>query len=333
MKLIQQFFLGGVGGLGISLALLIALYLSPLRETAYYRIDPEISALRIRLAQYQDWMAQTDLSIAQAGGEATAPDTLRTAQARAWKEYKRWRNQMGELARVHARPSAAAFWSWLFSLRYWALPLGLFLALTPALLLIARALASRPKPRGGAARAQALSSFQQAVKKVAGISEAGRKTEFLPPEWPQTGGSRPEGRASSPKTDALSDDPGHTMPETVSIPLPIAEDTGRETRFFQVGPGWGETEDSRNTELRPGSDQGLSMEDEDEDADADASEPEAGLGGSFLPPTTEVERVERKKAEVLKLARKGLTSSEISRRLRISQDQVEFIIRLRREKG
>jgi DNA-binding CsgD family transcriptional regulator len=36
---------------------------------------------------------------------------------------------------------------------------------------------------------------------------------------------------------------------------------------------------------------------------------------------------------VLKLARKGMTSSEISRRMRISQDQVEFIIRLRREKG
>jgi DNA-binding NarL/FixJ family response regulator len=55
--------------------------------------------------------------------------------------------------------------------------------------------------------------------------------------------------------------------------------------------------------------------------------------GTFMPPTTEVERVERRKSEVLKLARKGLTSSEISRRMRISQDQVEFIIRMRREKG
>ena len=47
-----------------------------------------------------------------------------------------------------------------------------------------------------------------------------------------------------------------------------------------------------------------------------------------MPPTTEIERVERRKEEVLKLARKGVTSSEISRRLRLSQDQVEFIIRL-----
>ena len=71
---------------------------------------------------------------------------------------------------------------------------------------------------------------------------------------------------------------------------------------------------------------GLSME--DEDGDSDGEEPL-----SVMPPTTEVELVERRKAEVLKLARKGLTSSEISRRLRLSQDQVEFIIRLRREKG
>ncbi len=42
---------------------------------------------------------------------------------------------------------------------------------------------------------------------------------------------------------------------------------------------------------------------------------------------------DEKKAEVYKLARRGLTSSEISRRLRMSQDQVEMLIRLRREKG
>jgi DNA-binding CsgD family transcriptional regulator len=37
--------------------------------------------------------------------------------------------------------------------------------------------------------------------------------------------------------------------------------------------------------------------------------------------------------DILKLARRGFTSSEIARRLRISQDQVEFAIRLQREKG
>ena len=39
------------------------------------------------------------------------------------------------------------------------------------------------------------------------------------------------------------------------------------------------------------------------------------------------------KVDVLKLARRGYTSSEIARRLKISQDQVDFVIRLARERG
>ena len=39
----------------------------------------------------------------------------------------------------------------------------------------------------------------------------------------------------------------------------------------------------------------------------------------------------KEKADVVRLARRGYTSSEISRRLRIPQDQVEFIIRMERE--
>ncbi len=47
----------------------------------------------------------------------------------------------------------------------------------------------------------------------------------------------------------------------------------------------------------------------------------------------EFDRAENRKKDVLRLARKGITSSEISRRLRMSQDQVEMIIRLKRDKG
>jgi hypothetical protein len=39
------------------------------------------------------------------------------------------------------------------------------------------------------------------------------------------------------------------------------------------------------------------------------------------------------KVDVLKLARRGYTSSEIARRLKVSQDQVDFVIRLARERG
>lgn len=42
---------------------------------------------------------------------------------------------------------------------------------------------------------------------------------------------------------------------------------------------------------------------------------------------------DKQKSDVIKLARRGYTSSEIARRLKLSQDQVEFIIRLQREKG
>lgn len=48
----------------------------------------------------------------------------------------------------------------------------------------------------------------------------------------------------------------------------------------------------------------------------------------LLLPQTEIMRVEKRKSEVLKLARKGMTSSEIARRLRISADQIEFFIRI-----
>jgi hypothetical protein len=123
-----------------------------------------------------------------------------------------------------------------------------------------------------------------------------------------------------------------------------ARDPGRETAFFQLGVPWGDPAGERiGNPAPPGAPPaapsgkkppGLSMEDEDGprsafgDGDPDGEET---LG--VMPPTTEVERVERRKEEVLKLARKGMTSSEISRRMRISQDQVDFIIRLRREKG
>lgn len=65
----------------------------------------------------------------------------------------------------------------------------------------------------------------------------------------------------------------------------------------------------------------LRMEDEDERKKEPASR------------VSDFEREEQQKAEVIKLARRGFTSSEISRRLRLSQDQVEILIRLKREKG
>ena len=46
-----------------------------------------------------------------------------------------------------------------------------------------------------------------------------------------------------------------------------------------------------------------------------------------------LESEEEGKSDIIKLARRGFTSSEIARRLRVSQDQVEFVIRMHRERS
>lgn len=47
--------------------------------------------------------------------------------------------------------------------------------------------------------------------------------------------------------------------------------------------------------------------------------------------TTRFEREQEENTEILKLARRGFTSSEIARRLRIPQDQVETVVRMHRD--
>ena len=270
---------------------------------------------------------------------------MRTEQARVWRDYKAWRSRLGDLARLHDHRGGALFPRWAYSLRYWAGPGAALFILLPALLAAwsarnrYRPARTRPgkAPRGARPEAVgpagAMSRFEDAVKQVARISQEQAKRQEAAAARP----ARPEATAPAvPPTDAVPVDrfisteppkaPKRKEPETVPLPVePVPGapgDTGRETRFFQVGPGWGHPPGDPRI---PKPD--LSMEDED----ASKGNAEETLG--VMPPTTEVERVERRKEEVLKLARKGLTSSEISRRLRISQDQVEFIIRLRREKG
>ncbi|MDB5102339.1 MAG: hypothetical protein JWP91_28 [Fibrobacteres bacterium] len=370
MKVIKPFFLGMLGGLVLGLLLLLGLYFTPLRESAYFAVDPEMADIRSKLDQYQEWLAQTDLRIAE---HQPASDSLQNAQTKAWRDYKGWRNRLGELARAHAKPTAEGFWPWIFSLRNWSLPIAVLLALLPGTLFALRAHAlsrtHRAKAQPKSARAQALSNFEDAIKKVARISEAsaGAPIQQSVRREPVPPAAASKRVPIEPPTAVL---PIPEFAESPSVPTaperPTPRDPGRETAFLQMGAPWGEPAGERignpasippakpapdpsatADESRP---HGLSMEDEDARDPRDPSAgtrkyaygdeanpelpPEDGeetLG--VMPPTTEVERVERRKAEVLKLARKGMTSSEISRRMRISQDQVEFIIRLRREKG
>lgn len=422
MKVIQPFFLGGAGGLALALAIAIGLYLSPLRKALYLDMDPEISDLRMRMDRIQERLLADEMGIAEAAAANQSADSLKGAQAGSWKEYRHWRNRMGDISRAHDRATPAGFANWAYSLRIWFFPAAALLALLPGLFLAVRAARrprgtrpSRSSAPAATAEAKAISSFQSAVQQVARIaaaenpahapeqpapaperSQAGRKaaaaaskpknrepagrleavekeTEYLP-EVPKriviAPPAEPPPRAeveeaadqnASPYQDASPYDvgPGNVFrePETTEIPMTDPEAAsgrlaGLETQILNLGPGWGESHrppvEEASGAARPGNQPGLSMQDEDGGESGDSEEPPPGAfppgpfaeseqnGGAqnqFMPPTTEVERVERRKAEVLKLARKGLTSSEISRRMRISQDQVEFIIRMRREKG
>lgn len=397
MKVIKPFFLGMLGGLALGLALLVGVYFTPLRQDLYFAADSELADVRLKLGQYQEWLAQTDLRLAQAQAypAISGSDSLRIAQTKAWRDYKAWRNRLAELARIHEKPTAEGFWPWTYSLAFWILPIAGILALLPgvvfALRVLYRSRASKVKAPPKTARAQALAHFEDAIKKVARISEHERGP--VPPRIypePQEDPRRAAARApKEPATEYLSQDQdaiaggsgtvvgfsarkdANSDPDPFPDPVPVIEeprnpvpaphafqkpptapprlaearDPGRETAFFQLGVPWGDPAGERiGNPAPPGNSppgaqpirksSGLSMEDEDgrraasEDGNPDG---EDTLG--VMPPTTEVERVERRKEEVLKLARKGMTSSEISRRMRISQDQVDFIIRLRREKG
>ena len=51
---------------------------------------------------------------------------------------------------------------------------------------------------------------------------------------------------------------------------------------------------------------------------------------SILKPTR-FEEEDAQRGDILKLARRGFTSSEIARRLKVPQDQVEVVIRMQRD--
>ncbi|HLP42555.1 MAG TPA: hypothetical protein VK465_13685 [Fibrobacteria bacterium] len=373
MKVLKSFLLGAAAGLVLAVALALGAYVSPLREMLYLDSDPEIAGLRERLDDIRERLAQDDLDIAAAPAGDPSADSLKAAQAGALKEYRHRRNRMGELSRLHDKPSPAGFAPWALSLRDRLLPGAGILILLSALLSTAMgARRARGRParvaRSVSAQAEALVSFENAVKQVALLSPAA-------PASPRAG--RAKSGSALPEVPAPADlvvdapvvpsvlspfasvanadsrEPGNSeflLANTAEGAFPgsasSAWPAGRGAQPIDLGLGWGAPAQPVR-EAAPGL--GLSMEDEEgTEADGEGASDPAGpfppgplaeaqpngpAQNQFMPPTTEVERVERRKDEVLKLARKGLTSSEISRRMRISQDQVEFIIRMRREKG
>ncbi len=120
----------------------------------------------------------------------------------------------------------------------------------------------------------------------------------------------PEAKGAQPLSDAAL------------FPGPDIIDPGwEETRFLNLPIIDNASDEEPSLEIQTAHPPELELSMEDEEAIPDAFE------------ENDFDRAEGRKIEVLRLARKGMTSSAISRRLRMSQDQVEMIIRLKRDKG
>src|SRR5690606_18642133 len=278
MKVIKPFFLWALIGSALALALTVALYFSPLREAAYFRADPDMASIRSKLDKYQEWLSHTDLRLAAKDGEN--PDSLRTAQTKAWRDYKSWRTRLGELARAHAEPTAAGFWPWMHSLRFWILPFAAFMALIPGGIVAWRAYpvfragrvkphkpnSGSPRPGSKAARAQALSSFEDAIQKVARISKADRivdRSAERPDDGPSDRAAEPP--AARPKVLGLESKDPETEYLQAASPNPEPGDSRADSRSRRIASTWSESLDLTGTPApreinHPAP---LSMEDED----------------------------------------------------------------------
>jgi hypothetical protein len=189
MKVVQPFFLGGVGGLTLALAIAVGLFASPLRKGLYLDWDPEISDLRERMDGLQDRLvsaefgiaesegapgteaaqasrtAQAEIAVAKAASAAAnrRADSLKASQSGSWKEYRHWRNRLGERSRLHDRPDPGAFPAWTYSLRYLLGPAALILFLVPAGFFAWRGArrSSSPRPSRGIPRPGATGRSQE----------------------------------------------------------------------------------------------------------------------------------------------------------------------------
>ncbi len=192
-----------------------------------------------------------------------------------------------------------------------------------------------------------------------------------PQVLPMSSPRQNQGPVTSPMTSSLSSGANRPLPAKPSVPQSILQPplppelaqplskpglNPEDTTYLDVLSGWDDVAPETALEsvahqaylppMPPTARQeptpsALTMQDEEEGIpdlmaqDLGGEDPYAASATGYgqMPATTEFEKVERQKDEVVKLARRGLTSSEISRRLKISQDQVELIIRLRRQRG
>jgi len=325
------------------------LYFSPWRKALYLKTDPQVQITRDNLSLYRATLAHIDQKMVLSPVDSST--ALAEMQTKAWQEYRVYRNRLTELAGAYTQASPDGFFPWAFSMRWWLIP-GLFGFVAVGGLLsawmvwrqppIKPALPSRPLARPEFPPAEKtqvlpLDQFQEAVRRIADIQA----------QSPVRQKARRMTQAESKPLEGLDEE--RIQPPPPARPSPKPD----ETAYLDVLSGWDEpgpslthipdhvypsAESFPSDPLFSPPSSSLIMEDEDNPTfDLPPLEgPEEGgtdPGWGVLPPTTQFEKLERQKDEIMRMVRKGLTSSEISHRLKMGQDQVELIIRMRRERG
>jgi hypothetical protein len=361
VRALRWFTLGTVAGAILALVLWASLYISPWRQDLYLQADPKVVAVKEKLALFRHQLQQNEMRLREPADSLVA---WQEGQARLWKEYKVWRTRLGEMAQAHARTSPAGFATWSQSLLVFVLPGALLVSLGCGLLALfavwrvqEKEPTFKPAPRRALepeAKGEALDQFQEAVRRIADIQA--RSPVRQKAQVKSTQGVIPE-----PKVEPRPEPNFAPKAEPKPTPAPELESSRlnpNDTAYLDVLSGWEDmAQTARDIPPEPlnavaqakphAAPEGERLTMQDEDATLPAVDNPYVFSQSFdeideplaedrmgrMPETTEFEKFDRQKEDVVKLTRKGLTSSEISRRLKMSQDQVELIIRMRRERG
>jgi hypothetical protein len=322
-------------GAALFAAALGGLYFSALRMPALAAAGKDFTALKQTLKEQYRQMQERERRIALS--PEAVPESLKSAQENAWREYGAQRDRLAAWVQSQARPTLDGFGIWVSDLWIWLLALGVILpaggALAGRILAGAENSPLRPDPGGGSRRRseEAMAQMENTVRRISAIAAAApassqETVEAPAPYAPPT----TEFVVPEPRADAAPDAPVKSLnlfqeEEAGENPNPY-DFQGAETLFQP------RVEPSSEPAPEIWSPNGLTMEDETSsprNSEGDEEDPPWGK----MPETTEFEMLERQREEVLRCARKGMTSSEIARRLRISQEQVDLIIRMRRERG
>ncbi len=313
----------GVGwGFVAFVAVTGVVYLTPVRVTVLALAGHKLPTWKREMQSEYLGLQQREQQIAAA---PKVPDDLKTAQENAWRRYTALRGQLGAWVQSQSHASLSGFGVWVGDLWMWLAALGLGFPIAGAL--AGRALGSKT------AATQAPRHFgieNRKAEEMAHLQTAARRGDE--PAKPAEADTAAPWDEPSPGPTTRPVEPLFQEPETAptepprvgKVDLEFLEDLSAAPPVPPPDPDAVWTVPA------------LSMEDEGAHAlsaprtDAETTD-DPPLGK--MPETTEFEQLERQREEVLRYARKGMTPSEIARRLRMGQDQVDLIIRIRRERG